>query len=260
MSKFTTPIELLEQPTPSDPAAGSGFIYPKSDKRWYTKDSDGVEREIAEERDYTRWFMDEEFTNGGTSFGTVGNQGWGVGAAVSIQAPAASHPGIVRLPTTSTINNTNWIATGGNTQPQIVANEVEEYAWILRVPTVTSIIVRLGLAADAAASTPDGAFFDFTVASSANWRTITRQGGTATTNTSSVAVTANNWYQLRAKRLSGGNWEFYINETLVFTHSTNLPTGNVTMGGFIQTTTAAVRNLDLDYAFLRSKKLGQRWT
>lgn len=48
MSKFTTPIELLEQPTPSDPAAGSGFIYPKSDKRWYTKDSDGVERQVGE--------------------------------------------------------------------------------------------------------------------------------------------------------------------------------------------------------------------
>lgn len=40
------PLLLAEQATPSNPASGTGLIYPKSDGFWYVKDDGGAERRI----------------------------------------------------------------------------------------------------------------------------------------------------------------------------------------------------------------------
>lgn len=42
-----TPVQVFEQTAPGTPPAGRGWIYEKSDKRLYFKDSAGVERELT---------------------------------------------------------------------------------------------------------------------------------------------------------------------------------------------------------------------
>lgn len=41
--KLEGELNLAEIPTPATPSSGRNLIYPKSDKKWYQKDSDGVE-------------------------------------------------------------------------------------------------------------------------------------------------------------------------------------------------------------------------
>ncbi len=61
------------------------------------------------------------------------------------------------------------------------------------------------------------------------------------------------------RRLSNGNWEFYINGTLRATNTTNLPTGNVDACFQVKTTTAATRALDVDHFSYRSIIFTQRY-
>lgn len=42
-----TPLQVFEQAAPSTPPSGRGYVYEKSDKRLYFKDSAGVERELT---------------------------------------------------------------------------------------------------------------------------------------------------------------------------------------------------------------------
>jgi hypothetical protein len=70
--------------------------------------------------------------------------------------------------------------------------------------------------------------YDTVLDGSAFWRTVTNDGaGPATVNTSSVAVAANTPYVMRVA-CGAADCKFYINGSLVATHTTTLP-GNTTL-------------------------------
>ncbi len=102
-------------------------------------------------------------------------------------------------------------------------------------PTITSIRVWVGLFSAVPNASDDptvhGAGFRFsTGASDANWQTWSNDNsGGGTINNSGVAVTANGVYRLRVRCLAS-TIQYYINGSLVATHSTNLPTATVMMG------------------------------
>lgn len=79
-------------------------------------------------------------------------------------------------------------------------------------------------------TTEDGIYFTGTLNVASNWQTVTKIGNTTTTNTTSVALTPGTWYRLDLKRINTTDVEFYINDTLVFTHTTNVPTSNLNLG------------------------------
>jgi hypothetical protein len=189
-------------------------------------------------------------------------------ATNSVQASEADHPGIYRAVTGATSGNNSAIHMMGAaaTTSSTMANQIAEFTWIVRIPTITTVICKVGLcqdASDGAAATygTNGVWFEFSSAASANWRCYTRSASTSSTALSTgVAVTANNWYVLRAVRNTTTNWEFFVNDVSRGTIATNLPTTAVNIGGIVQTATTAARNLDFDYFSCITEVLGNRYT
>jgi hypothetical protein len=138
----------------------------------------------------------------------------------------------------------------------------DRFVFVVRVPTITTLTIRLGLMQDISAANGGtaGAFWQFDPSVSANWQAFTRQASTSATAISGAAsVVANNWYLLELRRLAGGNWQCWENAALRGTLSTNLPTTACNFGVLCQTGAAAARNVDLDYCYMHGS-LGQLWT
>lgn len=113
---------------------------------------------------------------------------------------------------------------------------IETYATVETLSTVTErFMTYFGYAGGSSnyLNIPSGIFFSYDEggvqfsagAATPNWKCYTRAtGGTVTVTTSSVVVNANQWYKLRIDiNAAGTSVTFYINGTLVATHSTNIP-------------------------------------
>lgn len=111
----------------------------------------------------------------------------------------------------------------------------------------------------------DGAYFLYDAqgvstgsASSGNWQLVTASNSVRTFTTSSVAIDNTNLQKLRIDvNASGTSVEFYINNTLVGTHTTNIPTGTARafgMGAYLQKSAGtAARTADIDYMYYKTK-------
>lgn len=208
--------------------------------------------------------LDDCFLGGVTS-GNIGELGWtetvtGAGTNVLV-AGGVHHPGVFRTVTGATSGNNKALHLGtAVSDPIFTPTLVERFRWVIRIPTITTVVVRLGLmqSVSAASGGTAGAFFEYDPTQSTNWRMITRQASASTAN-NAVTVVAGNWYVLEAKRIAAGNWEFWINDVLRFTNSTNLPTTDCNFGTLTQTATLAARNLDHDHCYVRAF-VGQLFT
>lgn len=215
-------------------------------------------------------FVDEFVWNSLVN-GSIGELGWyytAVGTpAVSVGTPAGYHYGIVRLGTGALINNNTRLHPGVFAYTnQIYFNSIVYADFIIRIPTaITTMIARIGFGQDVSNSVFGNysAYFEYDSSLSANWKAYNRATPNTTGPTDTgVVVTVNNWYVLRIRRNPiNGYIEFYINEALVATHSTNLPSGNALSPGFyVETLAASARNLDVDYYRHREEILNNRWT
>jgi hypothetical protein len=206
--------------------------------------------------------LTDEFTNGNDNVaGEIGALGWtggNVGNSVSV-AGVANHPGIWRMTTAATTNDAPRIHTASD---EFFLADVERAQYIVRPNSGTAtMFVRVGFADNTTGSEAAvGCYFSFDPGTSANWRTVTRLDGTnITTNTTTIAYTTGTWYFLEIRR-NGANEEFYINNVLQFTHSTNIPTGIMAPMMLIKTNEAVAKSIDVDFFTMKSAAWGQRWT
>lgn len=207
-----------------------------------------------------------------TIAGNVGSLGWtptaaGTQAAPSLQAGVTGHPGVWRSVSGATSGNNMRLHFGSaSTTAVFDPTQIARMRFIVAVPTITSVAIKLGLGqdvSDAAAASygTAGAFVEFVPATSAKWRYTTRQGGSPTTNADTGAdVVAGSWYQFDIVRLQNGNWQFAKNGALAFLHSATQPTTVSNIGTLAHTLTATARNLDHDFIGINFAPLGQRWT
>jgi len=207
--------------------------------------------------------LSDDFTCGGVAATAIPN--WtetnSASGTNTKQAGGVNHSGVLRLTTGAASGNNKRLHLGNTaSDPSFSPANFDRFIWIVRIPTITTVTVRLGLMQDisAASGGTAGAYFQFDPAVSAGWQTVTRQASASTANTS-INVVAGSWYALEARRLDSGNWEFWINGVLRFTHSATPPTTDCAFGVFVATGAAAARNVDLDYCFARGN-LGQMWT
>ncbi|MFO0089533.1 MAG: hypothetical protein ACK518_01740, partial [bacterium] len=86
---------------------------------------------------------------------------------------------------------------------------------------------------------------------SPNFKCITRAGSTITTTVTSIAVTAGQWYKLRIViNAAASSVEFYIDNVLRATHTTNIPLTTTPMfigNGIVKTTGSTARAMQTDY-------------
>jgi hypothetical protein len=206
-----------------------------------------------------------------TITGNVGELGWtvtqaGTAVAPTLQAGVTDHPGIFRTNTSTTSGNQMRLTMSGAANTAAAdPTQIRRLRGILSIPTITTITCKFGIGQDlsdatAASLGTAGAWFEFVPATDSHWRTVTRQAGTATANNSTVTVTAGNWYKLDIVRMQNGNWQFAINDALVFTHSANQPTTACTLGTQTTTLTTAARTMDHDFIGFNFGGFGNRFT
>lgn len=216
------------------------------------------------EPSYKYIIYEDEFTSGLTSSGNIGKLGWVLGAgSVSAKAGETSHPGILTLSSGTTSGTIARLLLTTGTVLSWYPSDVSYLALIVRpVSGTTTMSVRFGLSNSVSTSGEgaQGIYWSFQATTSPNWRTITKGASGTTANTTTTAYTTGKWYLLEIKR-NGSNWEFYLNNTLQFIHSTNIPTVACIPFIAIETNEAVAKTMDVDYFALKSiNPLGQRYT
>jgi hypothetical protein len=112
----------------------------------------------------------------------------------------------------------------------------------------------LGTQWNAAANLTDGAYFTYIDnASAGQWAAVTADGSVRTTTASGITVAAGTWYKLRVEvNAAGTSATYYIDDTLVATIATNIPTTNVCGTGLkiVKTVGTTNRLVNIDYCSL----------
>lgn len=217
-----------------------------------------------------RIIWEDDFLGGGTELGEQGMLGWfntaaGTAVYTTVANGSAGHVGVVVLQTGTTSTNAHGMQLGQSATNGIArAQDIEYLGFIVAVPTITTVTVRLGLAQDASSATmgTDGYWFEFDSATNANWRVNTRAASTSGTLTdTTVAVTAGKWYLLEVFRFASNDLQFYVNGVQRATFTTNIPSTVACSPSFrVITGAAAARTLNIDWFKMRMANLGQRWT
>jgi hypothetical protein len=246
-----------------DPAGTNGGMYYNSnnnkfrcyeESRWTDCTSSAQDYDLLDKTD--------DFITGLATTGNIGDLGWTLGAGTAaVKAGEQNHPGMYTIASTTTSGTIGRITmSGAAATASMVAGDANYVAAIVRpLSGTTTMSVRVGLTNNPATSAEgaQGIYWAFTPATSANWRTVTRDGVGATTNSTATAYTAGTWYKLEIKKNNSGNWEFYLNGTLQFTHSANIPTASTAMYPIvaIETSNTTTKTLDVDWFRLRSTVL-----
>lgn len=208
--------------------------------------------------------FDDFLVTGGTVSIPFGQLGWrnsySSPDSISAGTAVAGHPGIVTLNTPASVNNNSMAQWS---EAALLAQEIDRFLWIIRPTTTTAVCYRAGLVNNGLSvvditTVSRAACFDFKSNVSPNWRISTSNASVNTLTTTGIPVVAGTWYKLEAIAITGG-WEFRINDAVVATHTTNIPSGTVGMGAVAFTLDGSTKTLDVDYFSMRTKPLGQRF-
>lgn len=211
-------------------------------------------------------FFEDFLVPNATLASGFGRLGWlesvtGAGAAVSgitsLLTSGNNAFGVIDLSTGTT---TNGIASAYLTSNAIMFGYATIYAeWRVQMTNISSTAqpynVRLGFNDVWTTVGPqNGAYFFGTGGNTPAWNCITINGGTATSTPSGISHVDSTWYKLGILvNAAASSVQFFIDDSLVVTNTTNIPTANETgFGCQISKSSAGTtaRTIDVDYAQL----------
>jgi hypothetical protein len=162
-------------------------------------------------------------------------QSTGTGAQTITVAPLDDgHAGVIACETGTTSSGGASIARNGgsNIGPYLLGGGNYFFETCINIPTLAvdggdDYIIAAGLQDGwAFGFASNGLYFQYQVDTSANWLTVSNNGGTFTETTSSTAV-ATGWTRLGILYTqSTATATYYVNGTSIATHTTNIPTVN----------------------------------
>jgi hypothetical protein len=199
----------------------------------------------------------DEFLGGTATSGRIGDLGWSNNnGTVGANNGEAGEPGYHNLDSTATINTIASIfLSSAVTAGTFVPAENFDSFFRVRPTTTTSQQLRVGFLNSMAAAPPvDGIYMQHDTNDGTNptkWLCITRAASTQTLTATSTVVTAAVWYMIRIQRVSATQIAFYLNDVLVCTHNTNVPTVALIPGIQIQDLAAASKTMDFGYFLFR---------
>lgn len=196
----------------------------------------------------------DDFLTGTPIGGEVGKLNWGgVGAIPSLASSETNHPGIIQLNTTSVSGNIAYLCQGTTSADKpLMSNMLLDMTFLIRLPTITSITVLIGVSSDLQALSPtDCIYAMFDPAVNSHWQLKTRTAGAETVTATSLTVAASTWYKIRIYYSDATHINIFINDTFYVQHTTNLPTGAVNVGFSVKTNSAAIRSVEWDLFQMR---------
>lgn len=178
----------------------------------------------------------DHFLSGGGSVNT-GNIGWVTQAAsgqvsASATGPDGTHVGVAAFSTLANAASfpTLYAAAGGGFCVGLGSSVAYEY--LVQFPVLSVLgeeySMRGGLFNVISTANPgNGAYFDYNRVASGNFfRTVSYNATATTMNVTSVPVVAGQWYKLKVIiNTAGTQIDYYIDDVLVQSHTTNIPTG-----------------------------------
>jgi hypothetical protein len=197
----------------------------------------------------------------------IGDLGWTAtvnNGNISYVAGVANHPGIRNVATTTSSGTIQSLRmSSSNSNLEFVRGDVDSLVAIIRPQTISAAEIRFGLFNNsqvAPASEMIAFQYDTT-----NWETVTCvstcSGADLTETDTGTAASSNTWYKLEIRGISTSSITFYLNDTLVATHTTDIPatTQGMVPAFQIQTNSAAAKDVDVDFFQLRSVRYGSRF-
>jgi hypothetical protein len=213
----------------------------------------------------------DDFISGTIGAGYIGSLGWNntttANGTLVGKLGELNHPGIITLSSGTTLDSILRIYLVTNNVAPLFLSEVNYFGVVVRPYIGTTLMsTRFGFFQSLSQSDDDGrgAYWSYNSATDAYWGSVTKDesghGVGITRNSTNILYELNKWYFLEIKR-NGTNLEFWLNNSLQFTHSTNLFTLNqVYPALIIQTHESSVaKYIDVDYAAINTI-VTQRWT
>lgn len=241
-------------------------MYYSNDWEWVGESSDWKRRNMI---DYFNDFLGvastvvQNTTDGNLITFAIG------GLLTSSTSPSANHQGIISLSTNVSATGRAGIGTStGTTNPTMILGGgriVLEN--LVRVTTLSTGSERFQFlsgfsATNNSTSISNGVLFAYDEGgvsngstASANWQVATMASNVRSWTTTSVAVTAGQWYKLTAIiNAAGTSVDFYIDDVLVKTETTNIPTLAVgIMTQLYKSVGTTARTVDVDYISFKQK-------
>jgi hypothetical protein len=215
--------------------------------------------------------FNDDFLSTNTTTGNIGNLGWvfqGTGAAVAYQPGTNTRIGVARF-SCGTANSANASMNLGTTQGFILGGGTLVYETYVSLPVLggtgaAAFTARFGLQdTTGGADNANGIYFEYagTAGGTINWACKTAAASTRTSIDSGVAVVAGQWYKLSfAINDAGTSVGFYIDNVLITTISTNIPTNAIAPAVRVVAgaTNVAAKSTDNDYVLIYKTLLTPR--
>jgi hypothetical protein len=180
----------------------------------------------------------------------------GTGAATSFTvASTTTRFGIASSTTGTTATGRAGLGSAAVTQV-VFGQGYCEFETAVRIPTLSTVtetfVVQAGWGDSLTAASVDSVEFQYTNAPSLTWNCVTRSNNVETRTAVGANVAANTWYILKIEvNAAGTEAKFYLNDALVATHTTNIPTGTARATGALvqirKTLGITARTLEHDY-------------
>lgn len=191
--------------------------------------------------------LQEDFLTGTNTSGTIGDIGMGAAnGTVSNVTSIANRYGILGRSTGTTANTVTTLvlsSKSGNMYPMSAPADV---TWIIRLNDNDSDTTqRVGISSDPTVDPPSNGAYLEKLTSDTNYFCVSRASSVETRTNSGIAVNTS-FRTFRVNRQSS-SVQYFIDNTLVCTHSTNLPTiGGSAMTHIVNATTTS-KSQDIDY-------------
>jgi len=191
--------------------------------------------------------IQEDFLSGGSASGSIGTNGWLLGAAgLSQLTSEANRIGIIRLDSTAvsgTIARMFLYASNAGIDPSASFSTTSAIRLNSNDANTTT---RIGLMNAVSANPPnEGVYFEKLDADT-NWFCVTRAGSVQTRTDSGVAITTA-FTTMSVTRSSSGAVFSIGASSGVCTHTANIPTTFITPAYQIINSAAASKTMDVDY-------------
>lgn len=196
--------------------------------------------------------LKDEFWGGTLSTGLIGELGWNLfGGNVSTCGSIAGDPGCYSVTTTNAPGNVTTMYTQGSSS--VFAPGSWDISWRVQLVQVdANTTFHVGMQDSVTTVTPTNGSYIQRLDGDTNLYCVTRAAGVETRTDSGVAASTNNIW-VRQVRTSSALVQFYINDVLVCSHTTNIHSTNTNTVLAIKTSAAAAKTINARFFSLKAE-------